>query len=459
MASVEHSTDDSVLADFARTPDTGRRRWRAKARREASLPPRRSDDDDGVDEDDEDDEHGEHGEHGDLGITCHLCERPCDANVCHMYSGCRFHIVGCWPAVRCYKRLLASREAVEAAHKEMRLRPARWRAEVLPLLRQPGARRDRQARQAVKEKISMNERYTKNEVMETDLILNKKRFKAFMYMWEGQDSDEASEEFDKALQAQGRRWCDDWEDKVKVEGNTEVRRVKGSATSSQTRVTTDAGASSASGSRDDPPPPPPQPPRGGGRAKRDGDGGTTPRGSDAAASRRPDLPRGFAFGAGAGATSTKRRRTPSPADRSEEEEANDTRDEVTPKAKLTKTALAVHDKGSAEAGVTGRQRPAGQTSARSVKGAASKRDFEPEPSAAGRHRIRSKRGASPAASAAAGSDTGLGTPATKLRPVDFMQDKANLARKVAAELAVAKGPKWVCTRIDAVVAKIESRLL
>ena len=80
--------------------------------------------------------------------------------------------------MRCYTRLIgSSRDAVDKANEAMRARPDRWREEVLPLVRQPGGIRSNDARKAVKSRMQVDSEYQREEVIETDLVVNKKRFK------------------------------------------------------------------------------------------------------------------------------------------------------------------------------------------------------------------------------------------------------------------------------------------
>ena len=89
---VEHSTDrDSLFGDYTmRTPDTGRKRRRARrqegagAGSSATAAAVRAPSDDG-DDDGGDDE---------ATPQCHLCQRPVDAQMCHMLLGLRFHNMG-----------------------------------------------------------------------------------------------------------------------------------------------------------------------------------------------------------------------------------------------------------------------------------------------------------------------------------------------------------------------------
>ena len=79
----------------------------------------------------------------------------------------------------------------------------------------------------------MKSTYAGDEIIDDDLVLNKRRYKNFRKQWDGIDSDVASEDFEELLDQQDMAHCTKEEDRVAVPDNPKIRRVSGTKTSAE----------------------------------------------------------------------------------------------------------------------------------------------------------------------------------------------------------------------------------
>ena len=166
---------------------------------------------------------------------CHLCRKPCQASGRSRLAGVIFHPDECWPAVRCYRRMLSGKQK-EEADTEMLENPSAWRSQVLPLktgsTENPSrsGQRSAAARRHVETLIQSKEIFHREETRDTTLVLNKRRYKSFSKMWDGLSSDEASSEFEKLHHEQRGKGDKGNVKRVYVEGNTELVNSRGEET-------------------------------------------------------------------------------------------------------------------------------------------------------------------------------------------------------------------------------------
>lgn len=178
--------------------------------------------------------------------VCHLCEQPLPADDIKLCMGYDMHNK-CKNAVRCHRRLLAKNpDALRRADEALVHDPESWRGEVLPLIKEDGRRRSSAARRVVRQSVKETSQVEESGDLEQALVLNKRRFKSYHKFWDGWTSGEASENFDDTLELQGRAYCTEDEDKVKVDDNLVITKFKGKRSANierEEQVTCDRGRS------------------------------------------------------------------------------------------------------------------------------------------------------------------------------------------------------------------------
>lgn len=165
-------------------------------------------------------------------LHCWLCGLNVEGPTKHLFSKL-FHAGPCHNAVKCYRRYMAGNAAaLEAADKQMVTGNGEaWRAEVRPLLAEPG-KRSITARRALKTKIIEESRaYQQMEEVEDQIIFNKAMYKAYKRQHCDMSSEAASSDFEDQLRKQDACHSTRTEARVSVT-ERRLRKVKGHSSSS-----------------------------------------------------------------------------------------------------------------------------------------------------------------------------------------------------------------------------------
>ena len=173
---------------------------------------------------------------------CFLCSEPILHNQNpKKLKGLVFHGV-CHAAVRCFRRQAQTTGGSTLAKKtdEMMLSGEdeaveEWRAGVLPLVDDGSGRNsgDRaRARKKVEEYVEYEDKATIRDIRK----LTKIRFKSYKKMWEQQESDDASEEFDKLHAEQEGCYDTQRDERVGVEDD-EIDRIQSGTRESTGKIT------------------------------------------------------------------------------------------------------------------------------------------------------------------------------------------------------------------------------
>lgn len=337
---------------------------------------------------------------------CHLCGQVLDADVKTFFRH-KLHKGACWAAVRSYRRLICGNRALLAATDTMmNSSPEEWRVNILPLVA-PDGQRSSAARRAVKQRLLVEEQrsYTNREDVEEHLIMNRRQYIKYMKNTEDLDSSDADNDFNRDLRNQAAMHSTRDESRVAVVVN-KVRLVKGYSTSSaHQRISDERGPTTPTAS-----PPRPSPGGGGGpgprRDRRD-------RSRHSRRSRRRSSSRG-------------RRRHRSRGGSSGSERGDRMASPVAPSTTGAPTARS----GS------GMRRPQVQEVA--------------QEDSDGNDLGRSPENGTSRSRAAAGSGSGR----REMTPVEFLDIKSRLKRRIDATLASCAGPRSMAAKIKALADKI-----
>jgi hypothetical protein len=99
-----------------------------------------------------------------------------------------------------------------------------------------GDGRDATARARLKQRVQVTSTFDRDEMVEDDLVLNKKRLKTYHRHWDDMSSAEASDLFEDLHAAQDGEWNDDNQKMVKIKDNTKVRKIHGAERKNEDRV-------------------------------------------------------------------------------------------------------------------------------------------------------------------------------------------------------------------------------
>ena len=162
------------------------------------------------------------------GSQCHLCSLAISETKPRTLFGYHFHSQ-CFLGVRCHRRLCSTgknQDALIRSDRMMSDKPDEWRDVVMPLVvvdKEEG--RDAAARRQVKRKTESS--YTRQEVLEDDLVLNKRRYKSYVKQWDDLSSEAASEAFVNLHGKQDGEYDDSDEEMVRVRDNMRIRQARG----------------------------------------------------------------------------------------------------------------------------------------------------------------------------------------------------------------------------------------
>lgn len=178
---------------------------------------------------------------------CYLCCKPLVPSESNRrFRGVQFH-PRCYNAVRCYRRYVSMSDS--RLDQIMLEQPDRFRAEVRPLVPKPGERRDSTAMETTRAKLKDNATYTKDELIEDQLLLNRRQFVKHMRDTENMQSSDAHQEFNYLLRKQPMHvgLHSGGEKKVAVAAPQRIRRIKGSSTTNKSIEQDGDGAAATSG--------------------------------------------------------------------------------------------------------------------------------------------------------------------------------------------------------------------
>ncbi len=106
--------------------------------------------------------------------------------------------------------------------------PDEFRVEVMPLVSDGIAGRDKSHRLKIKAKVEqVDTNYNRNERVDDDLVLNKRRFKSFKKRWDNESSAAASSEFEELLAEQEHECSTHEQCMVSVPDIQRLRSVRG----------------------------------------------------------------------------------------------------------------------------------------------------------------------------------------------------------------------------------------
>lgn len=188
-------------------------------------------------------------------LECHLCVQPMvGGQETRSFRGVAFHACECWPAVRAHRRVLSQNQGRLRASDDLMLEdpPPTWRQDVAPLVVHRGQSRAsaRSVLQAKVKKLNVKEK----KIVKDKLRLDRRRYKSYRMFWDRIGSETASEDFDTALQAQGRRRSKD--EYVLLTDNERVREAVGSREETAVASGGESDSSAPPARRRAPQPPP-----------------------------------------------------------------------------------------------------------------------------------------------------------------------------------------------------------
>ena len=159
---------------------------------------------------------------------CDLCKEP--GVTPKKWRGMLFD-QRCWNAIRAHQRLLKTPEAKQADQRLLSEDPEAWRQRVLPLAALGDGDSRYIARKAAKKTIFEDEvTFKETSEINTDLMLNKNRFKAYMRFWENYGDESGSDSFQARLNESDSSHLDsDNEPRVRVKDNTRLQSKEGRA--------------------------------------------------------------------------------------------------------------------------------------------------------------------------------------------------------------------------------------
>lgn len=167
---------------------------------------------------------------------CYLCAQTLDGDD-HDWRNKLFHRK-CVNAIRCYRRMATSAGTIQNADALFFADPAKWRAQVSPLIRTSAGSRTSSIRAQVKQHIVEQETYNDKQRVATTIIMSRRRFRKHRRDTEDMGSLSADSEFEKRLKRQNRRYCTKDEDKVGVSDDERETITNGTRSSKKTQDAT-----------------------------------------------------------------------------------------------------------------------------------------------------------------------------------------------------------------------------
>ena len=162
---------------------------------------------------------------------CHLCLAELKStDLIRELKGFRFHGEGCFPAVRCHRRLFDKN--LEECNRRMVQDPEAWREEVAPLNKRESSR-DNAHKMMLKSQIQTSSTYTKKEERKQRSVMNKRHFKRHKEQWDNMGSVSASEEFDRIHEEQKGEFDSDGEECIAVKMHTLLMDISGTSKSNE----------------------------------------------------------------------------------------------------------------------------------------------------------------------------------------------------------------------------------
>lgn len=162
--------------------------------------------------------------------ACFLCKRALSHD-CKIWRGEDFHM-HCYNVVRCALRQCRSSDAKADLIDSVTDDPTLFRQTVGPLVSERGATRRSSARREFRKKTMTGlTTYKTKQRTQAKMYMTKRRYKGFVRMWEGVDSEAASADFDEALDIASSEHMDsDGEPRIVVKDNEREENINGEKT-------------------------------------------------------------------------------------------------------------------------------------------------------------------------------------------------------------------------------------
>ena len=149
----------------------------------------------------------------------------------------------CFNAVRSYRRIFPTGSARDHCDQRMLNMPDEFRVEVMPFISDGIAGRDKSHRLKIKAQVQqVDTNYNRNERVDDDLVLNKRRFKSFKKQWDNESSAAASSEFEELLAAQDNEHSTQQQAMVSVPDIPRLRSARGRESAARFQDGGDAGS-------------------------------------------------------------------------------------------------------------------------------------------------------------------------------------------------------------------------